>query len=1199
MAFMISPNSQLASPAPRRKSQYRFKASRLAILAASVSFAAIASPAYAQCVEGPPNTYGCSGATDVPQVIVDDDATVAADFGFTVDTSGNGNGIALSVTGNGRISFEGGGSFTGAGVSLATTGSSGGSAGEILAFSNADIFANGAHGLYLDNGGGGDTTVSWLGTISNTGGDGIFARSDLGAGNLSLIVKDVIATDNGVFVVWSGDGSAVVTAVGPVIGQTGSGVFVSASPTADDVDITVGDVTGGSWGIQASNHGSGFVQVDATGTVTGQGLVGISASGGTNTTGVRVLANVVNGQTLGIATANDGVGDTVIVATGAVTGATSFGIAANNNVTAGNLSITATDVTGAWGISGRNDGIGSTRIVATGNVVGFAEDAILANSDVNAIDLLVDVHNAEGAQNGVRVRNYGSGVTIVRSNGIVTGQGMNGIRAETGTGGQGMLVDVNEVIGGNNGILVLNQGAGPVRVSATGRVIGTTGSGIAVDNGPGGTDIRVDAATVSGGLIGIRATNGGSGESFIATTGLVSGSIFGVLAQNDVNATDLTVRAADVQSQGDAILAENFGSGETSIIATGNVIAQNQVGIRVFADANADDITVEAANASGGFSGIAVTNLGLGDTRVTVNGTVQGGDNAINVVSNNGQSVVIINNGIVSNASGLSLDRAISATGSVGIGNASSLIGTLDISGTNSLMLNAGIWRSIGGTSIFGTADDQLFNSATGTIVGATAAATAETTVWQGLERFQNAGVLRLQDGGTGDLIQTSAATIFADGSGLTVDIGGATGSDTFRTTGTVQIETGSRLQSVTGQPLVLHGKHVVVQADGGLTGQFIFADQFLTAFAGLRDGYSATTAFIEFAQLRALADAGITPNQKETAGGADSLPDGNAVKDALLLLPNDAAAQNAFDQLSGEIHPSARGAMIEDSRLLRNAVLDRLADGDQGGAVWGRAFADTGLSDGDLNAAKVNRDTRGFMIGVDRAIGPVTIGVAGGWSDTDLRVARRDSKASVETIHGLLYAGGQFGRFNLRGGVGYARTSTETERRIAFQGFSATPRADYHGSVLQGFIEAGYRVPLGGGHVEPFAGLTALRARSDAFKEASGPAALSGKAISEDSYGSTLGLRFETSRAGALSLRGTMAWRHGWGDLTPAGRHALDGGTDFTVLGASGSRDAGIARIEAQYRLSSNVTLGVAYDGVLGTGGEDHAITGGLKIVF
>jgi outer membrane autotransporter protein len=228
-----------------------------------------------------------------------------------------------------------------------------------------------------------------------------------------------------------------------------------------------------------------------------------------------------------------------------------------------------------------------------------------------------------------------------------------------------------------------------------------------------------------------------------------------------------------------------------------------------------------------------------------------------------------------------------------------------------------------------------------------------------------------------------------------------------------------------------------------------------------------------------------------------------------------------------------------------------------------------------------------------------VTIGIAGGWSDTDLRVARRNSSGSIESIHGLVYAGARFGGFGLRGGAGYARTSTETIRRIAFQGFSATTTADYHGSVLQGFAEAGYRLPVGGGHVEPFASLSAIRARTDAFTEAGGAAALSGTAIRETTMSTMTGVRFETSPAGAFSLRGAAGWRHGWGDLDPVGRHAFAGGTPFTVLGTAGSKDAGALNVEARYRLSPNVTLSVGYDGVLGAGNADHAITGAFKIVF
>jgi outer membrane autotransporter protein len=182
---------------------------------------------------------------------------------------------------------------------------------------------------------------------------------------------------------------------------------------------------------------------------------------------------------------------------------------------------------------------------------------------------------------------------------------------------------------------------------------------------------------------------------------------------------------------------------------------------------------------------------------------------------------------------------------------------------------------------------------------------------------------------------------------------------------------------------------------------------------------------------------------------------------------------------------------------------------------------------------------------------------------------------------------------------VGYAKTSTETTRRIAFQGFSGSPTADYNGSVLQGFVETGYRLPVGNGHVEPFASVTAIRAKTDAFAETGGAAALSGTAITEDTMSALVGARFETSRMGPFSLRGTVGWRHGWGDLEPVGRHAFAGGAPFTILGATGSRDAGVLNAEARFQLSQRITFSVGYDGVLGAANADHAITGGLKIVF
>src|SRR5690606_23478325 len=114
-------------------------------------------------------------------------------------------------------------------------------------------------------------------------------------------------------------------------------------------------------------------------------------------------------------------------------------------------------------------------------------------------------------------------------------------------------------------------------------------------------------------------------------------------------------------------------------------------------------------------------------------------------------------------------------------------------------------------------------------------------------------------------------------------------------------------------------------------------------------------------------------------------------VKMALLLLPDDAAAIAAFDLLSGEIHPSARTAVFEDSRLPRNAVLNRLDDDQPNGAVWGQAYGGWGQSDGDGNAARLERDSRGLVFGVDTLLGDtVTLGLAAGWTNTDLELADR-----------------------------------------------------------------------------------------------------------------------------------------------------------------------------------------------------------------
>jgi outer membrane autotransporter protein len=74
------------------------------------------------------------------------------------------------------------------------------------------------------------------------------------------------------------------------------------------------------------------------------------------------------------------------------------------------------------------------------------------------------------------------------------------------------------------------------------------------------------------------------------------------------------------------------------------------------------------------------------------------------------------------------------------------------------------------------------------------------------------------------------------------------------------------------------------------------------------------------------------TSNQKAAASGTQSLGTGNKIFDTVLMLdaPN---ARRAFDLLSGEIHASVSGTILEDSRFIRDAVTGRLRQGIGGAA--------------------------------------------------------------------------------------------------------------------------------------------------------------------------------------------------------------------------------------------------------------------------
>jgi len=1030
---------------------------------------------------------------------------------------------------------------------------------------------------------------------------GLQMSNDVTAGNLTIITRDVMTGSTGISAVNQGTGATSVTVQGSVTAETGGGVYVFNDLQAQNLSVWTQDVqTGTGSGIGVSQEGSGSAYVRADGKIASQGGTGIRVNTGVQAASVTVAAaQDVFGEDWGVLVDHSGSGGVAVVVAGDIVGELEDGVWVNAGPASGYVTLDLQAVSGGdYGIRVDNAGLGGTVIRAAGPILSN-EIGIRAENEAGSGELLIDVADVSGVDAAIVAINNGGSNSFIRTSDLVS-EG-TALSVDNGASAGGLTVFTGNVQANGAGISVDNGGTGETLVVAEGVVTAVQGDGVSVSNSQLGQSLRIDVDTVMAGDNGVSASHSGTGIVTVNTSASVIGAGGdGVRVQAGAQSTGTTVNASAVTGGQNGIAVNNFGGGDTVVRSTGWVVGNQQDGIAVNNGQNAGDLVIEAMHAVGAANGISALNQGAGLISVTAHGLVQGSNAGINVSSLTGGDISIGNFGSIRSDQDLPTARAVRASGgAITLENAGVLLGTVELWGDSVRLRNADVWNNSNGESLFSGADDQVTNLAGGLIFAAGDAFTAETTRWTGLERFDNEGSLWLIDGGAGDTLLTPAASVFQAGSILGVDLGGVA-SDVFRTEGTLEIQTGSKLVLNQVGALTLHQRYVVAEAQQGLTGAFDFDDIFLTAFAGLRDGYTPTQAYVEFSQLRALGDAGLTPNQKAAAGGADSLPDGNPVKDALLMLPSDDIARDAFDQISGEVHATARTAIIEDSRLPRDAILDRLADAGGSGAIWGRVFEGGGVSDGNFNAARSHRDMRGAMMGIDRPLGEdATVGAAFGALKSELDVRRRASHGEVKSLHAMIYGGAQLGAWRVSGGVGYAWTSTETRRSIAFPGFQDAAEAEYDGSLQQGFLEASYRMPLSGGWAEPFVSVAAIRVRSDAFTESGGDAALGGEKISEDAVISTLGLRFETGPAGPFSVRGMAGWQRNWGDVDPVGRHRFDGGETFEILGAARSKNAGVARLEARLRLSPRVGFGLGYNGVLGSSGVDHAVTGVFRVAF
>ena len=415
-----------------------------------------------------------------------------------------------------------------------------------------------------------------------------------------------------------------------------------------------------------------------------------------------------------------------------------------------------------------------------------------------------------------------------------------------------------------------------------------------------------------------------------------------------------------------------------------------------------------------------------------------------------------------------------------------------------------------------------------------------------------------------------------------------------------------------------------------------------------LNPGASGGGGAVDFCSVAASA------NQCNTARAVQAGGPGNGLYDAILT-QTAAGARQAFDALSGEIYAGLGGALLEDSRYMREALLGRMRaagyDNAPAGLVplafggpqamplglayasddkpvrqnaaqdapwlgrvmaardaalaprpvfWAQSFGAWGEFAGDGNAADMSRRLEGAFFGADRRFGNWQLGAATGYSHADVNIGARASSATVENYYLAGYAAASLDAFNWRSGVAQTWHTIDVSRSIVFPGFAESAQSSFDGATTQVFGELGYSVPVGSAAFEPFGGLAYVWLHLDGFAERGGLAALQSAGENEGIGYSTLGLRgaalYAPDAKAKIIPHFSLAWQHALSQVTPSANVAFVATAQgFDVFGAPVGRDAALVEAGLDLRLDRDIDFEVSYTGRLGSGTDDNAVKGRL----
>lgn len=1130
-------------------------------------------------------------------------------------------------------------SLTGSGTALIGTGNT-------LSLGGNNISSTFAGNLRGDGG----LTKLGNGTLTLSGISDLTGDTLVNAGTLQVngsLASGNVRVNNGGTLGGSGTlaGAVTVADSGHLAGATGSTLSVGSLVFKGNSNFNVG------LGTPVSGGGNGLVNVG--GSLTLDGTLNVRDIGGFGS-GVYRLMNYTggltdNGMLIGTVPGSVTRGD-LMLQTGQANQinllVTTPGVAVqfwDGNQLIANGSVDGGS--GIWDTSTPNwtDVNGKTNQVRSNNFAVFqgAAGTVTVNSTqtITGMQFATDGYSlVNGAAGSLSLVNgeLGNATVRVDPNATATvGTALNG-SATLGKYDRGTLVlnAANGYIGGtalNGGKIVVGNNA----------ALGT-GALTAADS----TVLDSNVAVALGNNVVLNGALNVTGSNALTLGGVVSGT--GSLIKSGASSLTLngnnSYSGGTLLNGGTLVLGNNAALGSGALVFKSGTTLDSSNTASLFNAVDLDGSLTLAGSHDLTLSGVISGNgdlnkLGASTLTLSGNNTFNGSLNVLNgsltLIGNTGlgNADLSVGSGASVSISGLNNLDALSGSGALMLASGSTL--QMGEGGTSSVyegsingdgqIVKAGIGKQeLNGQSTVGGTRVLAGSLIVGSAAGSTASLASDIDVAKGAMLGGHGTVI-------GDINLASGATLnpgnsigtlkvngdlrFNSGSTLVIEANPDGRSDRVIASGSVALDGANLSVLASTGSWAPNTPYNIIQANN-LTGTFGSVSSNL-AFLMPLVSYASNGATLNLARNDvAFASVAQTYNQRAVAGSLDSASSG-AVHDAVAAFSAD-QARAAYNSLSGEIHPSTRGALFNDSRYVRDVIGTRLrsaqvqphsegvlhVDVDSNMTFWVNGYGSWGDSDGNSNVADLDHNSQGMLMGVDMPLNDTwRAGVAAGYGNTDLDANARNSSAKINSTSLTAYLGGQWDALHLRTGVSHAWNKVESSRHVQVGSLQEHVKADYDASTHQVFAELGYDVQVGNLALESFAGLAHVEVDSDSFREQGGSTSLSGDSEKDRATYSSLGLRARTASAEVagvpLSMQSSLAWQRVLDEPGESSRLSLNGYDSFTVKGVPVAQDTALVQLGVSARLAPQASLDLGYSGQIGDGYSDHGVRLGLNIAF